>query len=83
MDVNPPAVYPASPSSMIWMSAGGCLLFTIHANDILALLAGSPSSVTVTMTLCGLLSDASSEIVPEMRPVEELIDKPLGKPVAL
>ncbi len=46
-------------------------------------MAGSPSSVTVTVTVYGLESLASSEIVPEMRPVDELIDKPMGKPVAL
>ena len=44
---------------------------------------GEPSSVTVMVTAYGLLSSASSEMVPEILPVEELIDKPEGNPVAL
>ena len=51
--------------------------------DASAFLFGEPLSVTVTVTLYGLESLASSEIVPEIRPVEELMDKPVGNPVAL
>ena len=61
----------------------GALLkaLTFQLKEAWALLA--LSSVTVMVTLYGLLSSASSEMVPEMRPVLRLIDKPLGKLVAL
>ena len=63
----------------------GALLkvLTFQVNEASALLAGSLSSVTVMVTEYGLLSPASSEIVPEIRPVDESMDNPAGKPVAL
>ena len=62
----------------------GALLkvLTLQVNDVLALLAGSLSSVTVTVTEYELLSPASSEIVPEIRPVEGEMVNPVGRPDA-
>ena len=56
---------------------------TFQANEVWPLFVGELSSVTVMVTLYGLAASASSARVPEILPVEELIDKPEGNPVAL
>ena len=63
----------------------GALLnvLTLQVNEVSAFLEGEPLSVTVMVTEYGLLSPASSDSVPEIRPVEEEIDNPVGRPVAV
>src|SRR3954469_16370199 len=51
--------------------------FTVHVNDVVPVRLEVFFAVTVTEELPAVVG------VPEIRPVEELIDSPAGRPVAL
>ncbi len=66
-----------------WLKLGSWfVLLTVHVNVSVAATVAPPSSLTVMEVEKGLPASAVFAIVPVMRPVDVLIDRPVGRPVA-
>jgi hypothetical protein len=61
--------------------APDCAAFTVRLSPVLAVCCGLPASVTVTVT--DTVPTALEAGVPVMAPVEALIVRPDGRPIAL